>query len=759
VSTIESSTESATSSSQAARDGLAAGAAATGQLTDRELFAPFENARLEPNRISPLYRIGLVLVMTMMVLLPLIYFGLIGLIGYGVWFHATSHTGIVSAAHGSRGGKGALFVYLTPIVAGATAILFMIKPLFAPRAKDGPRYSLDPPTQPRLFQFVERLCRTVRAPVPKRIDLDTQVNASASFRRGLVSMVGNDLVLTIGLPLVSGMTLRQLTGVLAHEFGHFAQGSGMRVTYVIRSVNAWFARVVYDRDGWDQKLADWSAQAGRELKLVMWACQLNVWLARRVLWALMWAGHFVSCFMLRQMEYDADRYEARVAGSEMFAQTADRLLVLSLASQGAQSDLGQSWQANRLADDLPRLILENVVEIQQSHSAVLAAARKSSAEETTKAFATHPADRDRIASAAREQSVGLFQIEGPATVLFQDYDRIASEVTMLFYKSAIGPEVEPKNLIPTARLVAEQAERLEGHKALRRYLQGDVSSEYRLFLGPLDLSKPIEASQAEDGLRTARARMLEALPRYQEALKAFLEADQNRDKAVIVATRMAGGIRDEASGLKLSEAGHAAAKQSREELGAIRAQRRQGLDAAAQPILDRMRSAFPLLTLPTIAEQVGEGDRAAQHCGKLLDARDSLRRAWPHIENLRLKLALLSILFNDLNNNNDNAGLVTQIKSIASEIMVLLRDTRTTLETAPYPYEHGSGAVSIGKDFIPTVPGPEEFAELYGAAQSLVGKYYSLDHRLLSGLIVLAERIETAIDLVPLADPPENPPE
>ena len=152
----------------------------------------------------------------------------------------------------------------------------------------------------------------------------------------------------------------------------------MRVTYVIRSVNAWFARVVYERDAWDQKLADWSDQSGRELAVVMWACRLLVWLARRVLWALMWAGHFVSCFMLREMEYDADRYEARVAGSATFAQTADRLLVLSLASQGAHSDLVHAWQANRLADDLPGLILENVGELQRAHSGVLEAARKSS---------------------------------------------------------------------------------------------------------------------------------------------------------------------------------------------------------------------------------------------------------------------------------------------------------------------------------------------------------------------------------------------
>jgi Zn-dependent protease with chaperone function len=36
------------------------------------------------------------------------------------------------------------------------------------------------------------------------------------------------LVLVIGLPLAAGMSMRQVAGVLAHEFGHFAQGAGMR---------------------------------------------------------------------------------------------------------------------------------------------------------------------------------------------------------------------------------------------------------------------------------------------------------------------------------------------------------------------------------------------------------------------------------------------------------------------------------------------------------------------------------------------------
>ena len=340
--------------------------------------------------------------------------------------------------------------------------------------------------------------------------------------------------------------------------------------------------------------------------------------------------------------------------------------------------------------------------------------------------------------------------------MFQDYDRIAREVTLAFYKNVIGPEVEPKNLIPTARLVAEHADRVEGHRVLRRYLQGDVSGEYRLFLGAIDLSQSIEPSQTKDQLRAARARMLEALPRYQEALRAFLEADQDRDRAEIVATRMAGGIRDDASGLKLSAAGHAAAKQAR---GGARCGPRRAAPGSRRGGTTDLRSHAVGVSAPVFARSRRAGRRRRPpHTAASYSMREKRSIAPGRTSRIcDSKMALVGTLFNDLNNNKENVSLVTQIKSIASQIMVLLRDTRTTLDAAPYPYEHGSGTVSIGTDFVPAVPGQEEFAELFGAAQGLVAKYYSLDYRLLSELIVLAERIETAIGLELLADPPEIP--
>ena len=110
----------------------------------------------------------------------------------------------------------------------------MFKPLLAARPKRAQPLALNPSDNPLLYAFIAKICDAVGAPTPQRIDMDCQLNASASFRRGFRSMKGSDLVLTIGLPLVANFSAREFAGVVAHEFGHFTQGAGMRLSYIIR---------------------------------------------------------------------------------------------------------------------------------------------------------------------------------------------------------------------------------------------------------------------------------------------------------------------------------------------------------------------------------------------------------------------------------------------------------------------------------------------------------------------------------------------
>ena len=205
----------------------------------QEVLAGFHGT-LEPVEVPSSYRFAAGLVSAGMVLLPVLYLAIIAVLGYLVLY---SEATIVS-------------------IIGGVLILFMLKPIFAKPGKARPPRELTAEQEPLLFAFIARLCEAVGAPQPKQIVVNCDVNASAGFRKGFLSIIARqDLVLVIGLPLVAGLTLRQFAGVLAHEFGHFTQGAGMRLGYVIRMINLWFVRVVYERDAWDERSNGWPPAA------------------------------------------------------------------------------------------------------------------------------------------------------------------------------------------------------------------------------------------------------------------------------------------------------------------------------------------------------------------------------------------------------------------------------------------------------------------------------------------------------------------
>jgi hypothetical protein len=104
---------------------------------------------------------------------------------------------------------------------------------------------LTPENQPVLYEFVNQICKKVSAPPPTRIELDCDYNASALFRQGWLSFGKNDLVLTLGVPLIASQTSEQLASVIAHDFGHFRQGQKMKAHYMIRSLSGWFMNSAY----------------------------------------------------------------------------------------------------------------------------------------------------------------------------------------------------------------------------------------------------------------------------------------------------------------------------------------------------------------------------------------------------------------------------------------------------------------------------------------------------------------------------------
>src|SRR6185436_9462239 len=173
---------------------------------------------IAPTAIAGSYRLGLLLVTIAMILVPLLYLLLIAGVAWFLFWHLTTNAWIL---RGSSSMQWRLLGYLTPVLVGGTLLFFMVKPIFARRARRADPVQVLEEEQPVLHALIRETCRQVRAPFPSRVFVDCQVNASASLQGGVLGIFGRDLNLTIGLPLVTGLTVRQLSGVLAHEFGHF----------------------------------------------------------------------------------------------------------------------------------------------------------------------------------------------------------------------------------------------------------------------------------------------------------------------------------------------------------------------------------------------------------------------------------------------------------------------------------------------------------------------------------------------------------
>lgn len=744
--------------------GVAEAAAPTRKtLAPRQVLAGFGD-RIEPVRPTILYRIWILIVAAVMVLLPMIYVAMIGLVAVAVCYHAVHHVSILRSVRGSGALKVAALVYAGPLVAGAVVVALMLKPLFARPAREPKSRSLEPGAEPLLLAFVDRVCDAVGAPRPARIEVDCRVNASAHRDGGLLGVVGGKLVLTIGLPLAAGLSLRQFAGVLAHEFGHFSQRAGMRLYGLIMRINLWFARVVYERDAWDETLRAWSSDEHGLILILGGLTRLAVWLARRVLWVLMQVGHIVSGFLSRQMEYDADRFQARMVGGRTFGETMERVGLLSMAEQGAYADLQSSWQQRRLPDDFPKLVMANVPQIPE---AVVAMVRQQEDSRRTGLFDTHPCDRDRIARARREApGEGIFRLEGPATDVFRDFDALAKSASFDMYRASLGQQISKDQLYAVAELVETQAAAQEGAASAGRFFLGALDVSRRLPMPGESPAAPADRPAAGRALAEARRSLQASRAAYRASSRLLDELGGRLTQAELAIVLLKAGVKFKASDYGLPAANVRAAESARDEAQANLRQVAES-DAThpfAAAAVARLVGALALLEDDRVADRVSDGRdrrdeaRALYRCTAHLSAT-----VMPELARLARARAVLAGAIQPYNEGNDpqNQPRINAILRAASDLRDRLEEARWKVgDGIAYPFEHASEGVTLGKFAFPAlIPAKDDIGGLMEASGELIGRLAGLHGRALGRLALAAEEVERALGLPPIvvedADPGE----
>jgi Zn-dependent protease with chaperone function len=709
------------------------------------------DCEITPVAVTSKYLTGILAVAAAMLLLPVAYLLLIALVGHTTYW-MTVHNAMVLQSQPSR---ATVVFFALPLLLGVTLIVVLVKPLFARRAKESPPQRLSRDAEPFLYEYVERVAESVGAPAPRSIRVDCDVNASAGFRRGIASMFGHDLVLTIGMPLVAGLTVREFTGVLAHEFGHFAQHSGMRLSYVVRTINFWLMRVTFERDNWDESVGRFVGHLGGFGAIVGWLLNAVVWITRTILYGLCWLGNAISCYMLRQMEYDADLHAVRLIGRQTQKRLFRSLSDCGIAHSMALDDLQNFWTEGRLPDDFAALVACNLPRITPDMKVKL---QKLMREQQTGMFDTHPSDSDRLANVWQEDARGVCGLprelgDLPASVLFQNFRRLSRASSQEYYRAVLGDDFDPKKVHSSTKLIETREQEIAAQKALDRYFQTRIP-----LLRPLPIAedagqRPADPQALVEQIKTARANMLARVKEYETLCERHDEAESTVFRTTAALAFLDCKLPFKPADFKLPDARQ---KSVNEKLKRAK----DGLHHLAARMLEyeaeagnRLSFALQLLQLERVVKRIPDGDALRTEIRLLLPDAQFVSRQMTDLLSLRILHHRLGVLFSATKPNENRAPLINAIVETMDQLHTALTGLHEELGDRHYPFDHADATMTLQRYALPEVPPANNPWALNYVTEEAAFRLMSLQIRLFARLAHAAEKVETVLGLAPLPEP------
>lgn len=341
----------------------------------------------------------------------------------------------------------ALLFYAGAILGSLMLFIFTLKFAFKLKSrKPKNRLKLAGKEYQAFFAFVDKICEETKAPRPRNIYIDPDVNAYVSYTNQMASLAlpaGKEL--TVGMGLISCLNLNEFKAVIAHEFGHFSQRS-MKVGSYINSANTIIHDMIFTRDKWDETLARWRTVDLR-LSFAAWIITPVIWLIRQLLLLFYQMLNLLHSGLSREMEFNADKVAVSVSGSDAIVSALWKL-------QGGQTKLNESLnfafraaQSSRFTDNIFRFhrramkeqFRENEKEFMQlsEHPRGGKHFFKNDKGQPVGMYSSHPSDRDREEN-AKKPYVPCSPDEREVWVLFEDTDKIQQQISKIVYTEYFG---------------------------------------------------------------------------------------------------------------------------------------------------------------------------------------------------------------------------------------------------------------------------------------------------------------------------------
>ncbi|MEL6890995.1 MAG: M48 family metallopeptidase, partial [Actinomycetota bacterium] len=260
-----------------------------------------------------------------------------------------------------------------------------------------------PQTQPELFGEITDIADRMGADAPDEVYLVHDVNAFVLEDTRLLGLVTRKRVMGIGLPLIDSLSVDELRGVIAHEFGHYAGGDTRLAPVVYRGRTSILQTI---------------RSLGGGFVASIYVQYFKVFLR-------------TSMAVSRRQELAADAWAVTVAGTGPTVATNQRLGALGAANDAFLDQYVHSlWIEGRRPvnqfSGFRRMVghADNADAFRDAAEAVL--------RRTADAYDSHPSSSERIAFVRELPHVADPGDDRPARALLHDLESLEVELTAAY---------------------------------------------------------------------------------------------------------------------------------------------------------------------------------------------------------------------------------------------------------------------------------------------------------------------------------------
>ena len=351
-------------------------------------------------------------------------------------------------------GKTDLFHIIVTFIS-LLLLVFMVKSLFSVKKSGDPGgVEVTATQEPKLFKFLHQLAEEIGAPKPHRVFITAEVNAAVFYDLSLINLIfPSKKNLIIGLGLVNVLNLGELKAVLAHEFGHFAQGSMVvgRWVYIAQQIIAY---MVATRD-WLDSVVRFVSRFDLRIAWVGWILALIIWSIRSLMDTLFRIVVIAERALSREMEFNADLVAVSVTGSDAIVNALHKLQAADSAWQ-TTLDVAESEAANgKFINNLfiaQLKAISTIAEVLNDEHFGVVPENKSEDPSQHRVFtmemarppqmwSTHPANRDREDNAKNIYIPNVVD-NRKSWLIFSDAEELKRKISHSFYNPEKRSQME-----------------------------------------------------------------------------------------------------------------------------------------------------------------------------------------------------------------------------------------------------------------------------------------------------------------------------